>query len=109
MNSYWKSTKNLLTWGKIEHSATSWIDLISTSLNYLKKNENILFTFILLVQYYNLSQATSAYILAHKYTFSITLLDYALDTLNWLTPSFLKKNLPQNIHVETNTQSSTFW
>ena len=39
----------------------------------------------------------------------VTLLDYALDTLNWLTRSFLKKNLPQNVHVETNTQSSTFW
>ena len=26
-----------------------------------------------------------------------------------LTPSFLKKNLPQNVHVETNTQSRTFW
>ena len=25
-----------------------------------------------------------------------------LDTLNWLTPSFLKKNLPQNFHMETN-------
>ena len=26
-----------------------------------------------------------------------------------LTPSFLKKNHPQNVYVETNTQSSTFW
>ena len=35
--------------------------------------------------------------------------NYALDTLDWLAPSFIKKNHPQNVHVETNTQSSTFW
>ena len=39
----------------------------------------------------------------------LPLLDYALDTLDWLTPSFLEKNLPQNVRVETYTQSSTFW
>ena len=38
----------------------------------------------------------------------LPLLDYALDTLNWFTPSFLKKNLQKNVHVETNIQSSTF-
>ena len=39
----------------------------------------------------------------------LPLLDYALDTLDWLAPSFFKKNLLQNVHAETNTQSSTFW
>ena len=39
----------------------------------------------------------------------LPLLDYALDTFDWLTPSFLKKKLPQNVRVETNSQSSTFW
>ena len=36
----------------------------------------------------------------------LPLLDYALDTLDWLTPSFLKNHL-QNVHGETNTQSNT--
>ena len=39
----------------------------------------------------------------------LPLLGYALNTIDWLIPSLLMKNLPQNVHVETNTQSSTFW
>ena len=42
-------------------------------------------------------------------TVTLPLLDYALNTLDWLTSSFLKKNLPQTIHVKANTQSNTFW
>ena len=39
----------------------------------------------------------------------LLLIPKSLHTLDWLTPSFLKKNLPQNVHGETNTQSNAFW